>query len=139
MKPASGTAGAVPCAYHARDKAENIAKTKQSFFNESDICLILSAPTHFFSSSFALSSSMHVESVLGQHYIILPFLSKRGRQTYIQLVRLSQRRAGLGVVPQRVARLDPLDQRGKCRIQMRHILHIKYFPARLVHHAANVH
>jgi len=61
---------------------------------------------------------MHVKSVLRKHHVVAPLLPKRRCQPHIEFVRLPLRRAGLGVVPQRVSRLDPFDQRAKCFIQV---------------------
>ena len=71
--------------------------------------------------------------------IVFSFFAVRGCQSYIELMGLARSRRGLCVIPKRVTRFDPVDQCSKYIIQMRNILHIENFPARLLCNFVNIH
>src|SRR5258708_3267505 len=81
---------------------------------------------------------MNVIAAFGQDDVIVSLFPKRGRQANVQFMWFSLSSSRLRVIPERVARLDALDERAKFSIQMGHILDVEDLPTRRVHHSADV-
>src|SRR5690349_1370315 len=79
-----------------------------------------------------------IKAGLGENEVVAAFRSEGMRQANIQFVRLAFCAVDGSVVPQRVARLDSLQQRAENRVQVSHVLHVENLSAGLIHDFANI-
>src|SRR6266481_3489117 len=82
--------------------------------------------------------SMNVEAAFREHHVLPPLFPEGRSKANIEFMRFAEGRRSVRVVTQRVTRLNALNQAAKDGIQVRDVLDVEEFAARLVHHFANV-